>query len=335
MKVLFDHHLPFALAHGGLEQQLQQTKKALGEIGVETDFLRWWDSAQECDIIHFAGRPTADYVTFAQKQGRKVIIAELLTGTGSRSNSKLLLQKILIKVSRKLLPASFKVKLAWDSYRLADTFVALTSWEAHLINYLFGASKDRIQVVPNGVEEVFLNSQKRDRGKWLICTATITERKRVLELAEAAVRARTPLWIVGCAYSDSDPYAENFFTLAKRFPTIIRYEGAVSDRAQMARMYREARGFVLLSAMESLSLSALEAAACECPLLLANLPWARSTFGDTVKFCPITKSVGRTAPVLREFYDEAPLLEPPPKPASWNDVGRQLKAIYEGLLNSH
>ena len=41
--------------------------------------------------------------------------------------------------------------------------------------------------------------------------------------------------------------------------------------------YREARGFVLLSAMESLSLSALEAAACECPLFLSDLPWARSS----------------------------------------------------------
>ena len=332
MKVLFDYHLPFALAHGGFEQQLLQTKKALEEIGVETDFVRWWDSAQEGDIIHFTGRPAADYVTFAQKRGRKVVIAELLTGTGSRSSGKLLLQKILINLSRKLLPASYKVKLAWDSYRLANACVALTSWEAHLINYLFATPKGRIYVVPNGVEEVFLNSQRTGRDKWLICTATITERKRALELAEAAIRARTPLWIVGRPYSDSDPYAEKVFARAKQEPEILRYEGAVSDRATMARIYREARGFVLLSTMESLSLSALEAAACECPLLLADLPWARSTFGSTVKFCPITKSVGRTAAVLREFYDAAPSLNPPPKPASWNDVARQLKAIYEGVF---
>lgn len=332
MKVLFDHHLPFALAHGGFEQQLFQTKNALQEIGVETDFVRWWDPAQDCDIIHFTGRPRAEYVTFAQKQGRKVVIAELLTGVGSRSPGKLLVQKLMIKISRRVLPASFTVKLAWDVYGLADACVVNTDWEAHLLHYLFDAPASQVHVVPNGVEEVFFNSKKTERGKWLVCTATITERKRVLELAEAAFRAETPLWVIGKPYADSDPYARKFFALADRHPQILRYEGAISDRAQLAQIYREARGFVLLSTRETRSLSAEEAAACECPLLLADLPWAHSTFGKGVRFCPVTESVERTAAVLREFHNAAPSLNPPPKPASWNDVARQLKAIYEGAL---
>src|SRR5208282_5428019 len=97
-----------------------------------------------------------------------------------------------------------------------------------------------------------------------------------------------------------------FFALAKQQPQILRYEGAIQDRARLARIYREARGCVLLSAMETRSLSAEEAAACECPLLLSDLPWARSTFGDTVKFCPVEKSTEVTAKILREFYDAAP-----------------------------
>ena len=113
-----------------------------------------------------------------------------------------------------------------------------------------------------------------------------------------------------------------------------RYEGAVADRARLAGIYREARGFVLLSTMETRSLSAEEAAACECPLLLSDLPWARNTFGDTARFCPITKSREITAGVLREFYDAAPSLKPPPKPASWGEVARQFKAVYEKALNA-
>jgi glycosyltransferase involved in cell wall biosynthesis len=188
--------------------------------------------------------------------------------------------------------------------------------------------------VPNGVEEIFLHSAPAARGPWLVCTATITGRKRVLELAVAAVRAQTPVWIIGKPYSDSDPYAQKFFALAKQQPQILRHEGAIQDRAQLARIYREARGFVLLSAMESLSLSALEAAACECPLLLGDLPWARSTFGGHACYCPLA-GPERTAGFLRKFYDEAPSLKPPPKPAAWSDVARQLKAIYERVLNAH
>ena len=201
------------------------------------------------------------------------------------------------------------------------------------MNYLFDAPKERIHVVPNGVEEVFFNSPKIARNQWLVCTATITGRKRVLELAQAAAHAQTPLWIIGNAYSDSDVYAQRFFALAKQHSQIIRYEGAIFDRARLAQIYREARGFVLLSAMETRSLSAEEAAACECPLLLSDLPWARSTFGEHASYCPISSSE-RTVESLRKFYDDARSIEPPPRPATWNDVAHQIKAVYERVLSS-
>ena len=139
------------------------------------------------------------------------------------------------------------------------------------MSYMFGAPKEKVHVIANGVEQAFLQSAPVTRGPWLVCTATITDRKRVLELAKAAVLAKTPLWIIGKPYAESDLYAQRFLAVARQNSPIIRYEGAVSDRAQLAGIYREARGFVLLSTKESLSLSALEAAACECPLLPSSL----------------------------------------------------------------
>ncbi len=328
MKVLFDHHLPFALAHGGLQNQLFQTKAALEKIGVETDFVRWWDDSQRADVIHFIGRPAADYIQFARGKGCKVVIAELLTATGSRTPTQLALQKISTGIFKKILPKTFAARMAWDSYHLADACIALTPWEAHLMNYLFDAPKERVHIVPNGVEEIFPHSQKMARQNWLVCAATITERKRILELAQAAVLAQTPLWIIGKAYSEAEPYAQKFLAFVKGNSKFIRYEGAISERARLAQIYREARGFVLLSAMESLSLSALEAAACECPLLLSDLPWARGTFGGSASYCPII-SIEHTAKILKKFYDDAPQLPPPPKPMTWDAVARQLKKIYE------
>jgi glycosyltransferase involved in cell wall biosynthesis len=222
----------------------------------------------------------------------------------------------------------------WDSYRLADACVALTEWEAHLMEELYGAPPGKTHVVPNGVEDIFLNSQPAKRGPWLVCTATITARKRVLELAQAAVLAQTPLWIIGKPYTESDPYAQRFVQLARQHASIIRYEGAIADRAKLAQVYRESRGFVLLSAMESLSLSALEAAACECPLLLNRLPWATTVFGQNACYCPVALSAARTAGFLRQFYDAAPGLKPPPKPLTWLEVGQQLKHLYEALLST-
>jgi glycosyltransferase involved in cell wall biosynthesis len=333
MKVLFNCPVPFNLAHGGVQVQIEQTQAALGKIGVEVEPLRWWDEKQSGEVLHNFGRMSTGIMRLAQKKGMKVVQADLLTGQGSRSMARLKTQAFFIRAIDRLTKGFMDQRFNWESYRLADACVALTPWEAFLMSYLFAAPREKVHVVPNGVEEVFFQSEKTARSQWLVCTATITERKRVLELAEAAVEAKTPLWVIGKPYADTDTYAQRFLQVARQNPEMIRYEGTVSDRKQLARIYREARGFVLLSSMESLSLSALEAAACECPLLLSDLPWARTTFKENAAYCPIT-TPHRTAADLRRFYDAAPTLQPPPKPPTWIEIAQQLKTVYERVLNT-
>jgi glycosyltransferase involved in cell wall biosynthesis len=332
MRIAFYHLQPFSLMHGGLQIQIVQTRDALSKLGVETDYVRWWDDRQTGDLLHFFGRMPTPLLRMAQQKGMKVVMSDLLTEQGSRSAWHLKLQRMIMRAMTLALPSVITASYNWESYGLADACVALTSWEARLMAALFGASREKMHVVPNGVEDVFLNSQPFQRGPWLVCTATITERKRVLELSRAAVRAQTPLWVIGKPYSESEVYAQQFHAFAKAHPRTLRYEGPIQDRAKLAQVYREARGFVLLSAMESLSLSALEAAACECPLLLSELPWARTVFGQSACYCPVTGSAERTAVLLRQFYDAAPGLKPPPKPLTWLEVGQQLKRLYETLL---
>lgn len=333
MKVLLHNHTPFLLAHGGAQIQIEQTKAGLEKIGVDVEYLRWWDDTQSADILHFFGRMPISILRLAQAKGMKVIVADLLTEQGSRSHARLRRQKIISRVLQRVLPGSLVSAFNWESYRLADACVALTEHEANMMNYLFDAPREKLHVVPNGVEEVFLEDLPSRRGPWLVCTATITERKRIVELAEAAVAAQTPLWVVGKAYSDTDPYAKRFFDLAAHHSKLLRYEGAIADRRRMAEVYREARGFVLLSTMESLSLSALEAAACKCPLLLSNLPWAQTVFKEAVSYCAIADT-SHTAAILRRFYDAAPTLPVPPKPLTWAEVAQQFKHVYEGLLKT-
>ena len=333
MKVLFYHLTPFAFAHGGLQIQIAQTREALLRIGVDVEFFRWYDDIQPCDILHFFGRIPTPLLVLARGKGIKVVLSDLLGGPSERSTGELWLQRTLIRSLKKTLPASRLSMLDWEGYKLADACVALNPVEAHLMSYLFEAPPKNVHVVPNGVEEVFLKSAPAARGKWLVCTATITPRKRVVELAKAAIIAKTPLWILGKAYADSDPYSQEFLRLAHQQPEFVRYNGEVSDREELARIYRQARGFVLLSRWESLSLSALEAAACECALLLSDLPWARSAFGERASYCPISPPA-RMAQFLRQFYNAAPELKPPALPPAWTDIAQQLKRVYEAVLKT-
>jgi len=332
MKVLLNYHIPFWLAHGGLQVQVEQTKAAIEEAGVDVEPVRWWDDNQTGDIFHHFTRIPEKLVHLAHRKGMKVVMSDLLTEQGSRSKVRLRIQKLFTGGARLMLPQTITTYFGWESYRLVDACIALTPWEAHLIKYRFGAPAEKVHVVANGVEKAFLESRPMPRGKWLVCTATITERKEVLKLAEAAVIAQAPIWIIGKPYSESDTYFQRFLALAKANSLIIRYEGGISDRNQLAEIYRQARGFVLLSKWESLSLSALEAAACECPLLLSDLPWAKSHFGESAAYCRANDSISQIASHIKNFYDSAPNQQPPPKPDSWPRIGVCLREIYDQVL---
>ena len=330
MKVLIDHQLPFLLAHGGLQIQIERTKEALESVGVQVEYLRWWDDCQKGDIIHFFGRANPSHIDFAQAKGMKYVMSELLTGQGSRSCTQLRVQSAIEKSLRAIVPPTFLANFRWDAYTKADAVVVLTSWEADIVRMLFGTLGSRLRVVPNGVEPEFFLAQESPskRRDELVCTATITERKRVVELAEAAVAAQVPVRVLGSPYGSDDPYYRRFLTLAEQHPDFVRYGGPINNRIELARIYQSARGFVLLSTMESLSLSALEAAAAGCPLLLSDLPWARCTFSRTATYCPIGNTHS-TATALRGFYEKAPTLPTAQKPCRWEDVASQLVEIYQ------
>src|SRR6266404_3163040 len=104
MKVLFNHHLPYSLAHGGTQIQIDQSKAALEKIGVEVEPLRWWDAAQTGDVLHHFGRPPTPLVRFAQTKGIKVVVADLLTEQGSRTRGRLWVQKVVTRLMNRYLP---------------------------------------------------------------------------------------------------------------------------------------------------------------------------------------------------------------------------------------
>ena len=333
MKVLIDHNEPFLLAHGGLQIQIERTKAALELAGLDVEYLRWWDPTQRGDLIHFFGRANPSHIDFAHGKGMKYVMHELLTSQGSRSITHLHLQAAANSILRKVLPANYRLPLRWDSYQKADAIIAVTDWEAWIMGELFAAPPQHVRVVPNAVEDVFFRRDSKLQGDHLICVATITVRKRVLEVAEAAIAAKTPLKVVGKPYSEGDPYFLKFVQTAQASQGVVEYLGPIQNPEQLAARLHAARGFVLPSTMESQSLAALEAAAAGLPLLLSDLPWAHVTFGNGVTYLPLCSGTV-FADHLRLFFDAAPRLPTPLKPPTWQDASEKLLSIYQTLTTS-
>lgn len=331
MKVLFDCHVPSVLAHGGEQIQAVNTVKALREIGVDADFVNWWDPTQTCDVLHFFGRVGEFYSGFARRKGVRFVMGDLLAAQTNR-NWWQRLPHWGLRLLDRVVGGEIGRQYGWTSYRNADAVIALTSVEAVFMRRMFGVDPKRLHIIPNGVEEIFFANPQTPKSSFLVFTGTITERKRVLELSKAAVEAGVPLWVVGRPYAESDSYYLGFLEVQRGSGGLIRYEGSVEDRGRLAEIYREARGFVLLSNMESHSLSAIEAAAAGCPLLLSDLPWARASFGNFASYCPVSAAQSETARALKKFFDQAPTLPLPPKPMTWREVARELEKVYRAIL---
>ena len=258
----------------------------------------------------------------------------------SRPRLHLRIQGAANRILRGLLPTTYRIPLRWDSYQKADAVLASTSWESWIMQTLFQPPAENLHVVPTGVDDAFFAAGAlRDRhgvasgGDRLVSVATITRRKRVCELARAAILGGVPLTVVGKPYTDSDPYHHDFLRIVEESRGLVTWEGSLTEPDRLASLLALARGFVLVSSMETQSTAALAAAAAGCPLLLTDLPWAKATFGAAAKYCRYRDEV-QLAESLKQFYKVAPELPRMPQPASWSDVAGQLVDIYRRVQQS-
>lgn len=321
------------LAHGGAQIQINQTMAALTRLGVETDYLRWWDEAQTGDVLHHFGGLPVYLSNLARAKGWKVVNTVLFGEACNRSAGERLLRAFAMRtVMAAPLPGHLKSLLPGSTYREPDRIVVGLEAERQLLQQVYGLASHSVAVVPLGLTEAYLNvppaSRTADR---LICSGTIAPVKHSLELARLALQAQVPILFVGKPFAPASRYWQEFQRLVDG--RLVKHHAHISSVEEMIAQYRQARAFVLMSRFENWCLAAHEAAACGLPALLPDLPWARERFGDQARYFP--KRSRGAASTLRTFYDESPSL-PAPKIRlyNWTEVAEILRELYSRLLNS-
>jgi glycosyltransferase involved in cell wall biosynthesis len=334
VKILLNHDLPFSFAHGGVTNIVRRTQAVLEELGYEVEPLQWWNESQSGDVLFQFCRTSNLLIDYAKAKGMSVVVEQVLTGLVSRPPWKRRLQKHLFR-AMKLGPSMFTEPFGWRGFQTVDLHFAPSSHDARVIGEMFDVPSEKIVELPYGIDDAFLKvTRPVQRADHLICTATITERKRVLEVAQAAVVARTPLKVVGKPYAKDDPYFLRFLDVVNRSGGIVEHIPHVASREKLAELLANARGFVLMSTMETVSQSALEAAACGCPLLLPDLEWSRSAFNVHASYSPVTADSSILAKHLAEFYrsSESTMQTFPAK--SWFENRRHLKQYLDSLRSA-
>ena len=333
MKIIFESPTPVMLAHGGAHIQIEQTRAGLEAIGVQVEYLRWWDKDQTGDLIHYFGTPSNAFIETARAAGKPVVMTNLFTESCNRPDRRLELQGKIIQVAVKLpIIRQVKEQLNWLVYANATHNVVGLKCEKAVLEKSFQVPAGKISLVPLGLSENFLKAGPGKReAEHLICTGTITQRKNSVELAQLARAAGTPMLFLGKPYHANDPYWRRFQELVDG--RIVKYAPHVESELEMAGQLQSARGFVLMSRFENWCLSAHEAIACGLPLLVQDQRWSRECFGGEPRYFGSIGFNPENVATLKKFYDEAPRLGPPKiKLYRWTEVAEALKKVYEKVL---
>ncbi len=328
MKVLIDHSVPFSLAHGGLQKQIEETKRALERRGIDVEYVRWWDDGQKGTLIHSFGIPSSHYLDVARKNKMPVVVTSVFSATCNRSAIRLKTQGLIVQTMiRSPGWSSIKRQLNWESFADVNCNIVGLNAEKEVLRLVYGVENDKIHVVPLGLSQEFLESAPAgSKGDHLITVGTITPAKGSVDLARLARTMQVPILFVGKPISDQDSYWREFNSLVDdRF---VRYLQHVDNLSLLSSLFRKARGFVLYSEYENWSLAAHEAAACGLPLLLPDLKWSRERFGDGAYYFRNRHSAAARA-TLQWFYEQATRLQPPEVQFfSWDEIAIRLEQIY-------
>jgi glycosyltransferase involved in cell wall biosynthesis len=340
MKVLFDHNLPFSLVHGGVQPAIEHPKKALEKLGVEVEFLRWWDDKQTGDLIQYFGQATNAYLRFAREKGLPVVLNTFFSETCNRSDARLAVQGFLTRLILALpFGEGVKQQLFWRTYRSCTHNLVGLEAERKVLQTVYHVPPDKITVIPYGLSDVYMQAGPGSRSEpHLICTGRIIPLKNFVPLAQMAHQAQVPILFTGKPYRYDDPYWLQFKALIDgRWVKhhLVSYDSPEGAEWEMVKLLQAARGLVFMSGFENWCMTASEAIACGLPLLLQDQKWSRERFGNQVRYFKTIGATAENARILKQFYEDAPNLKPPVvKLYSWTDTAREWKALYERILST-
>jgi glycosyltransferase involved in cell wall biosynthesis len=189
----------------------------------------------------------------------------------------------------------------------ADRLIAVSEFTRAELRDLLAVPDAKIRVVPNAVEDVFTPEGPRADGDYVLAVGTLEPRKNLGRIA-AAVQGELRV-VGGRGWGNVEP------------PANVTWLGEVSDE-ELARLYRGARCLVYASLYEGFGIPVAEALACGCPVVT-------SREGPMAEFAGEAAYVDPTdVESIRDGIVRA-TAQPPRRVASWADVARATRAVYE------
>ena len=200
---------------------------------------------------------------------------------------------------------------------------------------------DKIKVVPNGIDDVFLDNINltRSRHHKVIYVGQFTHNKYVARLIEAVKLVReekkfsdTSLTLIGGGGEDLDESIGNIIESNKSFVT---YLGKIYDARKLMEHYREHTMFAMVSIHETFGLVYIEALSQGLPVLYTRGQGVDGTLEDSAGIGVNPLSVNDIASAMKkilenqEYYSNVSV---PFENYRWRNIGGLYFKEYENIL---
>ena len=206
--------------------------------------------------------------------------------------------------------------------RAAERVIAVSEFTKRELVDLFGTPEEKITVVPNGVDELFVPEGPAADGDYVLSVGTLEPRKNLARVEEAVRRLGIELRVVGQpGWGRVDA------------PGWI---GRVSDD-ELARLYRGARCVVYPSLYEGFGLPIAEAMACGTPVVTSAGGATEETAGGAAVLVD-AHDVAAIAAGIEEAAERRDELRPlgleRARAFSWEAAARSTVDVYRRALEA-
>lgn len=360
LKVLFVSSLLAFQNVGGGEIQMLKTKKYLEELfKLKIDIFDIVNTKiADYDLIHFFGSEYTLYpiVRAAKSLDKKIVVSSIFY-----DNRPSILYKLSIWMSKKI-PVRTSVLDRAELLKLADYILPNSQIEADYIEKAFGISKEKLKVIPNGIDveeisEILSSITEKDEKDFLreykinfpyiLYVGRFDHRKNQLSLIRAFKKVlqkinRINLVLIGSPNIDEIEYYNRCKEEALDCGDKILFIPAIkhSDK-KLWIAYKKAEVHVMPSLFETPGLVSLEAGFCGCRLIVSLKGGTKEYFEDYVLYVDPTDIDDIANKLIMALEDNsrdlknriAILQEKIVNIYNWKNAAEKTYEVYKELLN--
>ena len=322
---------PHCFAFGGFEVQMNCAMETARAAGADIAPLDFWRREDDFDVLHLWGLDVQHLhtVTWGHADKKKIVLSALVNYPGWYS-------WLRHKISSIVGPARMRKSMLAQ----IDCLTVVNSAQKRYLTGTVGLLAEKVFVVPNAVDDIFFEVVARPKDgsfgidNYVLCVGNICPRKNQLALVKACRKLGVPLMLVGDVLTGGEDYGRSVAEAMKSHNESRWIKSLQPGSAQLADAYLHSSVFVLPSHLEQQPISALEAAACRKPLVLANRPYAKQDFYENAVLTD-PDSVDAISGAIRKVLDRPDAYRPPIailEQCRRHNVGAAYQAIYKSLI---